>query len=254
MSTVMVSHPSFSSRQLARALGVRRVIAGSKRVPDATTVLNWGCADIPGIGARLGIRVLNRPTAVREAVNKLVTLTRLREAGVPTVDFTEDKRVARGWLRDGNTVYGRTLLRSSGGEGINLYIAGKHNGPIGDAPLYTRFWKCDREVRVHVIGDQVVDFAEKRKVGGFQNPSPERYWIRTHDRGWIYAREGARLHDNHRRWAIRAVRALGLDFGAVDMRVRHRGECAVLEINTAPGITGTTLESYTEGLRGLLRG
>jgi hypothetical protein len=163
---------------------------------------------------------------------------------VPTVDFTTDRRDAEKWLADGSTVYGRTLLRSSAGAGINLYIAKEGKKQVAPAPLYTRFYKCDREVRVHVVRDQVVDFAEKRKQGGVENPSPERYWIRTHGNGWIYAREGAELHQQHKDAALLSVRALGLDFGAVDMRVRRDGTCAVLEVNSAPGITATTLNNY----------
>ncbi|MNY81884.1 hypothetical protein D3C86_2236870 [compost metagenome] len=47
-----------------------------------------------------------------------------------------------------------------------------------------------------------------------------------------------------------AVNALGLDFGAADVIWNdHRKQAFVLEVNTAPGLTGTTLEKYAKALK-----
>ena len=44
---------------------------------------------------------------------------------------------------------------------------------------------------------------------------------------------------------IRAVGCLGLDFGAADIGWNsHDGEPSVYEVNTAPGLEGTTLDKY----------
>jgi D-alanine-D-alanine ligase-like ATP-grasp enzyme len=53
--------------------------------------------------------------------------------------------------------------------------------------------------------------------------------------------------------ALGAVSALGLDFGAVDVKCNRQGtRAAVLEVNTAPGLQGTTLRKYAEALMGLV--
>jgi hypothetical protein len=252
MRTVMVSRASVSSRMLAKRLGIRRIIVGRRATPFCDALINWGCSDMPPPPRRI-LTVYNRPECVQVAVDKKATFAALKAANVPTVDWTTDIKTAQGWLDKGSTVYGRQLTRSSGGEGISLYLAGKHDGPIANAPLYTRFYKCDREVRVHVVGDQVIDFSEKRRDRSFVNDGTPRYWIRTHSNGWIYAREGAKLTDSEKATAVLAVRALGLDYGAVDMRVRAGGGCAVLEVNSAPGITGSTLDSYEEAFKNILR-
>jgi len=47
--------------------------------------------------------------------------------------------------------------------------------------------------------------------------------------------------------ALAAVSALGLDFGAVDIIYNeHENQYYVLEVNTAPGLEGTTVEKYAE--------
>lgn len=51
--------------------------------------------------------------------------------------------------------------------------------------------------------------------------------------------------------AIQAVRALGLNFGAVDIGWNERDGPCVFEINTAPGIEESSLEAYTIALKTL---
>ena len=47
--------------------------------------------------------------------------------------------------------------------------------------------------------------------------------------------------------SIAAVQHVGLDFGAVDIIYNQREDSSyVLEINTAPGLMGTTGERYAE--------
>lgn len=52
-----------------------------------------------------------------------------------------------------------------------------------------------------------------------------------------------------RKAAKKAVRALGLDFGAVDILVQEDGTPYVLEVNAAPGLGGTTPKLYADAFR-----
>lgn len=215
---------------------------GSRRTPRKVgTVINWGCSEIPGIMP--GSNIINFPTAVELAVDKLATFRVLQRAGMPVLEFTEDSSVAKKWHLAGKTVYGRELTRASAGRGIHLFLGDEQQKEIPRLPLYTKFWKCDREQRVHVFRDKIIDFSEKRRIK-VDNPPKNRFWVRTHANGWIYAREDAQLHDKVKDACILAVRAVGLDFGAVDVRVLDNGDCRILEINSAPGLAGTTLVNY----------
>ena len=66
--------------------------------------------------------------------------------------------------------------------------------------------------------------------------------IRNHNRGWVFSREDMTIPDNINKTAISAIKALGLDFGAVDIAYNeYYNKLKVFEVNTAVGMeSGTT--------------
>jgi glutathione synthase/RimK-type ligase-like ATP-grasp enzyme len=52
--------------------------------------------------------------------------------------------------------------------------------------------------------------------------------------------------------AVHCVSALGLDFGAVDVIENKKGSW-ILEVNTAPGLEGQTLEVYRSAFEQKIR-
>ena len=116
------------------------------------------------------------------------------------------------------------------------------------APLYTQGIEKDKEYRVHVFKGQVIDYQQKKQRIGVESDST----IRNHSTGWVYTRISVVLPEGVKEQAIKAVDALGLDFGAVDICTDLEGTPFVLEVNTAPGLEGTTLEKYIEAFKGLL--
>ena len=81
---------SGAARDLARALGIRRIRHhGSRYRPRAGDILiNWGSSSLP-VPER-GICVINSPLAVQGAVDKLSFLRQMREADVDCPSFTTD--------------------------------------------------------------------------------------------------------------------------------------------------------------------
>ncbi len=93
-----------------------------------------------------------------------------------------------------------------------------------------------------MAGNEVIHYAAKlRRREGVDEPADP--WIRTHDRGWVYATQGVVPNEEAQTLAVSALGRLGLDFGAVDIAIGKLG-VAVLEVNSAPGLEGTTLEKY----------
>lgn len=208
-------------------------------------LINWGCSSI----APHNYRVINRPEKVYTATNKIKTFQQLRLNNIPIPMYFTDIGGATDAHRSGSTVYARHLTRSNSGKGIEVCEPGTF---IPNAPLYTIGIPCKREYRVHVFQGQVIDLVAKCKRNGDTETGD---YIRNHSMGYIFVRHGITIPDGVRSQlsslAISAVSALGLDFGAVDIIRSMDNQLYVLEINTAPGLTGTTLQRYLDAISNL---
>jgi glutathione synthase/RimK-type ligase-like ATP-grasp enzyme len=227
----------------AKALGLRAGIlrATTRQVTkhgDFDLVINWGRSQ-----RRFNSEYINEPDQVVLASDKLRTAKNFSDNGVPQPDFTEDREVAKGWADDGCTVVCRKLLRASQGRGIVLATT---SADVVRAPLYTKYVKKADEYRIHVAFGEVVDIQQKRRR--LEVPDEEvNYQIRNAHNGWVFARDGVDCPAAVTAAGIAAVNALGLDFGAVDIGYNvHAGKGVVYEVNTAPGLEGTTLDTYYE--------
>ena len=65
----------------------------------------------------------------------------------------------------------------------------------------------------------------------------------------MYCRRNLKRLEDNEIYAIRATRALGLNFGAVDIIRDINNNSFVLEVNTAPGLEGLTLINYTNAIK-----
>ena len=254
MPTIVSPWRTGSAGALGNALGwpVRKANREDVRPLYAGVVVNWGFSG--PLFIRHDARLVNNPDAVAAACSKLYSLRLLNEAKVPCLEFSEDSNDALRWLEEGNSVVCRDLLKGRGGDGIRLINlkewrnAGKPAPDFGQAKLFTRYFRKQKEVRVHVAEGRVLAIAEKRKRLG----EPADYWIRSHSRGWIFAEARPPLGEADE-VARRAVAALKLDFGAVDIGIDSNNACVVFEVNTAPGLEGRTLEAYVNYFRELGR-
>lgn len=211
-----------------------------------TKIINWGNSnDTTGVGASVP-HVVNPHLAVALASNKLGTFRALEnkdDIRIPV--FTADHGVAMGWLRDGISVVVRHQLSGHSGAGIELVNPPQDTLPA--APLYVQYIKKQSEFRVHVAFGEVIDVQQKRKRRDLEEGFVANFQVRNHHTGWVYCREDIHEPTGLREMATAAVLACGLDFGAVDIiHNAKRGENYVLEINTAPGLEGTTVTKYAE--------
>lgn len=215
--------------------------------PRATdNVINWGATTVPAWWAP-GVlpRWVNSPDAVSRAVDKLACFKAWRAAGLPAVEFTEDRGEAQEWVDAGDLCVVRKLLRASTGDGIVLVREGR----VPRAPLYTRYFKGMEEYRVHVAFGKVIDIQEKRRrTTDHEESVPHE--IRNLANGWVFCREGITAHKEVTEGAVEAISTLGLDFGAIDIKRKIRsGAVGLLECNTAPGLEGSTGAAYAAAFR-----
>lgn len=218
---------------------------GSFRPSSRTTVLNWGASSFPHARVRA---IINNPSSVSRAVCKLTTLSMLRDAGVSVVPFTSDRSEAESMLQNGKVMC-RTLTRASGGNGI--VVARCVDDMVG-APLYTKYVPKRHEYRVHVLKGKAVCVQQKRRRNGASSGGNTSL-IRNAANGWVYAVNNVVFVNDDVRASViaeacRAVAALHLDVGAVDILVgRDDNRAYVLEVNTAPGLESpTVIEAYVK--------
>lgn len=232
---------SETAKKLASALGTKIVRPhGDFRNNKNHKIINWGSTVIPSWRVDTS-RFLNNPLSVTNSVNKILTLQRLLENNIPHVEFTAEKSVAQQWSDTGVVVRG--TVSGYGGRGVRVITEGE----IPDAPLYTRFVPKAREYRFHVFNGEIIDIQQKKRRSGLEE-RPDGL-IKNLANGWVFCRdEITPFPDNAVSVALNTIRVLGLNFGAVDMLSKN-GQVYVLEVNSAPGLDGTTLEKYINKIK-----
>lgn len=249
---------SSTPRALSRYLGARLVRLEDARSGNVEAIVNWGCSALHGAWSS---KVLNKPEQVRLAANKLRCIHTLGDNNIPTLDYTTDRQIALDWNKK-STIIAHDDLHGHSGRGLKKVEKDTENATFPFSSLYTRYFPKTRELRLLCIRDGAeyrTMLLEKKRV------LPERYaefgldkkpdwWVRTYSNGWIFSREAEDLPAASE-LAIRACRAVGLDFAAVDILGKPTDigwDLRVGEINTAPGLEGQTLDFFKTGLNRLL--
>lgn len=244
------NHNSNSAKELSKALGVKRIKHTGKAL-KVESFINWGASKIDReIEAAI---IINNPKAVGIASDKLLSFRKFKEAGVCTPEFTESQEEASKWLAEGFVVVARTKLRAHSGEGIVIHDPDTAED-VTAAKLYTKYIPKSEEYRVHMYKNGAAFFVQ-RKARNKDIPDEKVNWkVRNHGNGFIYANQDIKMQGQRDAYkeCHKAIVALGLDFGAVDIVYNlKKGKYYVLEVNTAPGLSGSTLEAYVNLFKGL---
>jgi hypothetical protein len=220
-------------------------------------IINWGSRSDNLSTLVQSARLLNTVSAVNTAALKDKTYLALYEAGVRQLDTTSSRTVAEAWVAEGEGVFARTVVNGHSGEGI-VYVAldqPENLGPVDfshqipQAPLYTKAVNSPfKEYRVHVFKGEVIAIQQKRRQNGWRELDTYSHIVRNHGNGWVYATSGIEPSNDMLLQSLDAVKACGLDFGAVDILMKSE-KAYVVEVNTAPGLgSPTTLDAYTKAI------
>lgn len=192
-------------------------------------------------------RIRNRvPVSFSLGIDKRTQFSRFRQAEVASPQFSLFSNGVTQF--DSKWVVARTLTNASEGRGITIFNKDDTPPP---APLYTEYISKKKEFRVHVWNNEVIDVAEKRKKKGYEADRNTK--IRNTANGYVFCRTGVVEPNGIRQLALDAVSALDRTYGAVDIIWNEkRDKCYVLEVNSRPGMEGTTVEKYANAiLRGV---
>ncbi len=233
---------SRSARALSEYLDIPRIKHENSRyfTRNSDVWINWGASEIP---IHQPDSVINKPSKIVAASNKLLFFAKASDTELFRVpEYTTDPEVAKEWP----TCVSRTLLRASEGRGIVITQEGEEPP---EAPLYVRYVKKQREYRIHVMDNEVIDI--QRKIRD-PDREPDNWQIRNHSNGFIFVRNTQQPMDESKKAAVDVINYFELEFGAVDLIETESGKTFVLEVNTAPGLEGTTLTKYGDAFRQLL--
>lgn len=246
---------SRSAKALAKLLNIGPIeVAGRP-----TVVLNWGSAhndyfyDIPSIPQSV---ILNSPdkVAVARLKSKFFKAARDAKDGPRIPVFTESFDEALEWVNKGILVFGR---KNSGSSGLDIKLYEDNPGEFQNSEFWVQYKKKKAEFRIHVgrapTGEYYVIDKQQKVVRKTDPVTGEpivkdniNFLIRNHRNGFIFQRNEITIPQDVITQAVKAVTILGLDFGAVDVIWNEsESKAYVLEVNTAPGIEGTTLTSYS---------
>ncbi len=242
MSRVRVQcyKPSKSARALARYLGVKRIkTRGSRfRGRPSDVIINWGNVKTVYHNSRY----LNPIESVKIAANKLATFEALNGLSIPSYTSSYDQALA--WLLEGKKVVIRSTLYGHSGRGIKVV---DREEDLEAAPLYTILEDKVAEYRAIVVNGKVVDVKEKKKKREWEDERDPYIW--NHGNGYVFARDVGDMPCDLASVSIEVVERLGLITGAVDIIKNSEGKLKVLEINTAYGLEGTTVELVGDAIR-----
>ena len=146
---------------------------------------------------------------------------------------------------DAKTVFARTMVNSTGGKGIIEFQPETMDPP--HAPLYTEYIPKKAEYRFHVFNGKVIDVQQKKKKRGVEERNTR---VRNVNNGYVYCRDDIVIPDGAADLAVRATEACGYQYGAVDVIYNEkRNQCYVLEVNSRPGLMGSTIEAYVKAIK-----
>lgn len=241
MLYVYCDRKSTSAMLLCETLGASRIRAfdglhfygrSSRRLKPSAgdTILCWGTS-LPDLE---GIRIINGGFHGNK-LDEIITLSG-RNIAVPRVTTTAPARngLSGEWLP-------RRLHHAGGGDFIHP--------PVAPA-FWTRKLPIVEEFRIHSFNGRSIRAGMKVKRDGYEETAHP--WVRAFDTGWRVKYDGFQSTSAMRSLAHKAVRTLGLTFGAVDLGRTAEGLLYVLEVNRAPGIEDNSVEAYARHITRLL--
>lgn len=177
--------------------------------------------------------------------DKLTQYKYFRENHINFPPFTESKELAKQWLSVCPVVC-RTLLHAKSGKGI---VIADTIEQLVNAPVYVAYQKKTNEYRINLFKGELVCIREKRLKKGYEKPEGRDGRVRSHDNGYVFCEPLEALPEEAIEMAQKAAKITSSDFVGVDIAFHKPTKYwFMLEVNSAPGMEGKTIEQYKEAI------
>lgn len=183
-------------------------------------IINWGCK-IPVCSTREDTRILNQKT-----VGKEIQYKRLLRAYIPIPDVYNEEEVLDNLpvlYRNPHGFGGRDIFLMESQEDIA-------NREIHDDWVFVKYIPKIMELRLHVCGNTLIGMSKKVP----RNVTDVTWNNHTGAKQDTY--KNKTTEQFMRNLGIDAVKAVGYEFGAVDVIIDKYGTPYVLEVNSAPAL------------------
>lgn len=224
------------------------------------TVINWGSSkvnlDLPNIK-----RVLNPASRTSPISNKLTffEMCAAAENGPRIPPFWKSSEEALEQMQQNPkwSVIGRD---ERGSCGLDIRFFEDDPDAWNSSDFFVKYIPKKDEYRLHVFkySDGYTVLTQQRKALRALDPvtgeeidkDKVNFKVRNHRNGFIFQRQNVAPPQDVFQQGLRAMEVSGLDFGAVDIIWNEKSQKAyVLEINTAPGLEGSTVNEYASAFK-----
>ena len=263
---------------------------GTKEPKGDYDIICWGTKIKKDIKLKKDIKAFNHPNNIRKNRNKLTALEILKDAKCNVADFSKNGVGDLNFPVIGRTKY----HQGGQGFWLCLTKSQIDNALTEGAAYFQSFIDIKTEYRLHVVGDEVIyavkkvarnkddlrgdyEAHHKDQINNYADRKEEKLDEKTVDfvlnrisrkeatgvdmvtrsntRGWKFSRVTLdKVNKDLAAEAIKAVKALDLDYGAVDCCIDQDGKAWIIECNTGPGLEGSPLEAWIKSLKNLLSG
>ncbi len=234
-----------TGKAIARTLQIDSGMRAPAKRPNV--LIRWGSSiEIPYTPKK----EINSQAAVLLATDKLRSLQELQKnkVSVPPIflfnEVEKPKNLAH--FVSGFPILARTRTHQRGTDILLcMQISDIHRAVRMGRQYGLQYIPTAREYRVHIFRNTSIKASQKIWT---DTSKPYKPWIRNHLNGHTFRKPEIALDDNSRDLAKAAVKALGLDFGAVDLIIDDTGKSFVLEVNTGPGLVKSGIIKYCKHL------
>lgn len=280
-----------TGKLLQEALGLT---GGTKKPTSVKTVLCWGTKVKEDITFPAGVKVFNHPNKIRNNRNKLTALKTMGDTGCAVADFSDDFSKAGNGKLAFPLIARTKYHQGGAGFWLCLNTSQLKQAQTEGAQYIQAFLDINKEYRLHVVNGEVIYAVrkvardQKDLDGAFQEQWADHIKnfagkkgealddktlkialgrmsrkmatgvdmvTRSNTRGWKFSRVTLdKVPQDLANEAIKSVKSLGLDFGAVDCCVDVNKKSWIIECNTGPGLEGSSFEAYVPALKNLLEG
>lgn len=209
--------------------GVKCLRKISQRPQKADVTLRWGDTQTYNVTSKFEI---NSRESVGNTANKLRMLQILKAADIPVVDFTTNFNELNDYLDGENGFYVRNKLGQT-----------RYDNTTTNNDLYV----CKsvpnkrREYRVHVFNGKVISIYEK-----IPKDPKQKLYKSDNCKFSLVDPEVSRCDRDGQSLCVKAVAALGLTSGGVDIIRSKRGEFTICEVNSSPGLNTTNADRWVD--------